>query len=81
MVDHMSLLREFHAPFSDLLPGAIGVEDCESLSNRLKNEKTFAEMYLVRHSWGIQQSLGNGELADVYGLPGLANPADGLTRV
>ena len=39
------------------------------------------EKYLVRHFLGIQQFSGNGEPGSVFWLPGLANPADGMTQV
>ena len=39
------------------------------------------EKYLVRHFLGIQQSLGEGELENVYWIPGTENPADGFTKL
>ena len=37
------------------------------------------EKYLVRHFLSIQQFIEDGELGNVYWLPGVENPADGLT--
>ena len=81
MVDHMSLIREFYAPFVDISPGMVGLEDCESLFNHLRNKKMITEKYLVRHFLSIQQALEDGELENVYWLPGTENPADGMTKV
>ena len=39
------------------------------------------EKYLVRHFLSIQQSLDDGELENVYWIPGTENPADGLTKL
>ena len=39
------------------------------------------EKYLVRHFLGIQQSLEEGELKNVYWISGAENPADGLTKL
>ncbi len=39
------------------------------------------EKYLVRHFLSIQQSLEDGELENVYWIPGTENPADGLTKL
>ena len=35
----------------------------------------------MRHFLGIQQSLENKELDDIYWLPGTENPADGMTKM
>ena len=35
----------------------------------------------VRHFLGIRRILENGALGNVYCLPGLAGPADGMTKV
>ena len=40
-----------------------------------------AEGYSVRHLPGFQQFLVNGELGNIYSLPGLENPADGVAEV
>ena len=81
MIDHVALLREFYAPFSHISPGMVGMEDCESLFTHLKNRKMITEKYLVRHFLSIQQFLEDGELENVYWLPGTENPADGLTKL
>ena len=39
------------------------------------------EKYLVRHFLSIQQFLDEGELGNVYWIPGVENPADGLTKL
>ena len=39
------------------------------------------EKFLVRHFLAIQQAVESGELANVYWIPGLENPADSLTKV
>ena len=36
---------------------------------------------ISRHFWGIQGALGNGELGNVFWLPGTENPVGGLTKV
>ena len=81
MIDHMALLREFYAPFSHISSGLVGTEDCESLFTHLKNKKMITEKYLVRHFLSIQQFIDEGELEDVYWIPGVENPADGLTKL
>ena len=81
MIDHVALLREFYAPFSHISPGMVGMEDCESLFTHLKNRKMVTEKYLARHFLSIQQFLEDGELGNVYWLPGTENPADGLTKL
>ena len=81
MLDHMALLRECYSPFAKIAPSSAGFEDCESLFTHLKNRKMIAEKYLVRHFLSIQQFLEDGELDNVYWLPGLENPADSLTKV
>ena len=81
MIDHMALLKKFYVPFSHISPGSVGMEYCESLFTHLKNRKMVTEKYLVRHFVSIQQLLGDGELENVYWLPGVENPADGLTKL
>ena len=81
MVDHMALSREFYTPSVGLSPGMAGLEDCESLFNHLRTKKMITEKYLVRHFLGIQQSLGNNELGNIYWLPGAENPTDGMTKM
>ena len=39
------------------------------------------EKYLARHFLSIQQFIEEGDLDDVYWIPGTENPADGLTRI
>ena len=58
-----------------------GFEDCESVFNRLKKEKTIAGRFSARHFTGIQRSSESQELDNVCRLPGLENPASGLTKV
>ena len=55
--------------------------DCESLFTHRKNRKTIAEKYLVRHFLRIQQFIEEGDLDNVYWIPGTENPADGLTKI
>ena len=81
MIDHMALIREFYAPFVGLSPGMVGMEDCESLFSHLRNKKMVTEKYLIRHFLSIQQALEDGDLENVYWLPGTENPADGMTKV
>ena len=81
MIDHMALLREFYAPFAHISPGLVGMGDCESLFTHLKNKKMITEKYLVRHLLSIQQFIDEGELENVYWIPGVGNPADGLTKL
>ena len=81
MIDHMALLREFFAPFSRMSPSLVETEDCESLSAHLGNRKMITEKYLARHSLSIHQFFEEGELGDVYWIPGPENPTDGLTKI
>ena len=39
------------------------------------------EKYLARHVLSIQQLIDEGELGNVYWIPGVENPADGLTKL
>ena len=64
----------------DLDSKMAGSEDCGSLSTHMKSAKKIAEKYLVHHLWSTQQALEQGELGNVYWLPGAENPTDGLTR-
>ena len=77
----MALLRDFYAPFAHLSPGMVGMEDCESLFTHLKNRKMVTEKYLIRHFLSIQQFVEDGELDNIYWIPGAENPADGLTKI
>ena len=81
MIDHMALLREFYAPFSRMSPGLVGMEDCESLFTHLENREMITGEYLVRHFPSIQQFVEEGELDNMYWLPGTENPVDGLTKI
>ena len=40
-----------------------------------------AEKYVVRHFLRIQQFIEEGDLDNVYWIPGTENPADGLTKI
>ena len=40
-----------------------------------------AEKFLVRHFLSIQQFVEEGDLDNVYWIPGTENPADGLTKI
>ena len=81
IIDHTTLLREFYGPFPRISPGLVGMEDCESLFAHLKNKQMITGKYLVRHFLSIQQFLEDGELENVYWIPGTENPADGLTKL
>ena len=81
MVDHVLLLQEFYGPSGDMNPGLVGLEDCESLSAQLKTKRMVTEKYLVCHFLRIQQALEEGDLENIYWLPGTENPAAGLTEV
>ena len=81
MIDHMALLREFYAPSSRLSPGLAGMEDCESLFTHLGYRKMVTGKYLARHFLSIQQLIEEGELDNVYRIPGTENAADGLTKI
>ena len=81
MIDHMALLREFYAPFSGAPQGMEGKKECDSLFSHLKNRTLLTGKYLVRHFLSIQQLIEDGDLDNVYWLPGVENPADGLTKL
>ena len=81
MIDRVMLLEEFYEPFADLSPDLLGFVDCESLFSHLKKQKMIAEKFLARHFLAIQQAAESGDLANVYWVPGLENPADSLTKV
>ena len=57
------------------------MEGCEILLTHLKNRNMVTEKYLVCHFLRIQQFLEDGELENVYWIPGTENPADGLTKL
>ena len=77
----MALSREFYAPFVELLPGMVGMEDCESLSTHLGNTKAIAGRHLVRQLLGIQQSPDIIEPDGVCRLPSPENPENGPGKV
>ena len=81
MLGHMSMLREFCGHFSDLFPGMVGFEDCESPFARLRNNEVGAERFLVRRFCATQQPFELKELDNAYWIPGFENPADGLTKL
>ena len=81
MIDHMALLREFYGPVSRISPGLVGTEDCESLFTHLGNREMVTEKFLFHHFLSVQQFLEDGELENVYWIPGTENPADGLTKL
>ena len=81
MIGYLTLLRELVAPFMDLSPGAVWLEDCEGLSAHLRNEEAVAETRLARHFLGIRQALGRKDLDNVFRLPGTGNPAGGPADV
>ena len=57
-----------------------GREGCESLFAQLKDNKIATEEFPVRHCLAIQRAAETQELGNVFWLPGLGNPADGLAR-
>ena len=59
----------------------MGIEDCESLFTDLKNGELLTEKYSARLFLSIQQFAEDGELDNVYWLPGVENPAGGLTKL
>ena len=81
MLDYMSMLRGFYGHFADVYPGMVGLEDCESLFAHLRRKKMTTEKSLGRQLLAIQQAIEMKELGNVYWIPGLENPAGGLTRL
>ena len=73
LIDHMALLREFYAPLAGVSPGMAGKKECESLFTRPKNRKVLTGKYLVRRFLSIQQLIEDGDLDNVYWLPGVEN--------
>ena len=57
------------------------MEDCESLSARLKTKKLITEKFLVRHFLAVQQAIEIQGLGNVCWIPGRGDPADGLTKL
>ena len=62
MADHMSLPRDFYAPFKGLDPGVVGLGACERLFTPLEHGK-----YLVRNSLSTQRSSEGGDLNSAPG--------------
>ena len=79
MLDHASLLREVYEPSVEMSPGMVGLEDCESLSGRLRNEEAAVEKYLVRffrepsRRWKIVSWAAFNGLRELR-IPWLASP-------
>ena len=59
----------------------VGVEYYGSLLTHLKNRKMVAGHDLVRHFLSIQQFIEEGDLDNIYWIPGVGNPADGITEI
>ena len=59
----------------------LGLEDCGSLLDNREKRGAIAEEYPARRFLGIQQTLEGGGLGNAYWIPGLENPAAGLTEV
>ena len=78
---HMSPLKDLFGPFDGLNLGAAGLEDCGGPLTCLKTKKMIAGKCLARRSLSTQQSLGEGELDNIYLVPGTGHPADGPSRV
>ena len=74
------MLREFYAHFIGLSPSIVGIADCDSLFTHLKDKKIITENFSVRRFLAIQQALGPQGSDNVPWLPGLGNPAGGLTK-
>ena len=55
MVDHVTHLREFCAPFTDASPAMIGFEDCEGLFTLIRRRYTVAKKDCARHFSGTGQ--------------------------
>ena len=81
MVDHAALIRVFYEPFEALSPGMVGLEDCKIQRTHLKPRRTITEKYLARHVLRNKQALEQGESDNICRLPGVGNPAGGLTKV
>ena len=81
MAGHLLLPKVLYGPVDGMNPGAVGLEDSESLFTHLKTDKTTTEKYLVRHFLGTQQALGQGDFENAYWQPGTEKPGDGLTKV
>ena len=58
----------------------IGLEDCESLFTRVETEKAVTEEYSARRFLSIQPSPGQGDLGNIYRVPGMQQPAGELSK-
>ena len=80
------MLREFFGHLLDCrcflnFPGMAGLENCGALLTHLKSKRGVAEKCPVRHFVIAQQAFELKQSGDVYRLPGVGNPADGLTKI
>ena len=75
------MLCGIYGNLTDLYPGMVGLEDCESLSARLKKTKVIPEKSSSRHFLATQQAIEIQELDNAYWIPGRENPADALTEL
>ena len=80
MMDHMDLEWEPSAPFAYLAPETAGVEDCESLSSRLKRRRMVDEKYFPRHLPPTQRAAQTETLPNVFRPLAPEAPADGPTK-
>ena len=55
--------------------------ETESSFTHLRTKKMVAGKYPARHFLSTQQASGEGELGDIFLLPGAENPVGGLTNV
>lgn len=55
MLDRVTWLRGFHAPFADLSAGAAGLGACESLFAHRETKRPITEEHLVRHFLGFNE--------------------------
>ena len=77
---HVAPLRGIYSPFLGAPPVMVGMEERGSHFVRLRNETMVSEKYSMRRCLRFQQSLEDGDLDNVYWLPGLADPADGVAE-
>ena len=76
----MSMLRELYARHLDLPPGIVDLEGLGSLLTHPMDTYTAAGEFPARYFLAIQQALEAQGLGNVHRLPGLGNPAYGLTK-
>ena len=57
-----------------------GLEFCERPFAHFETERAIAEENLARNFLGSKQALGQGASGRIYWLPGMGNPAAGLTK-